>query len=817
MNAGVRKVILWIALCVLVASLIYGIEHQKLFAQDIWMQDGLKRFLMFGAAFTGFFVLCSLWRPGLFPLIAVTGATVYTIVAVGPVAFLTVILILLSSFALGRTIFALPSRSVTDAILSALLGLSVYTFAVSIAAHWKVNYSWGYLTALAVPLIANGPRAVAFVARVPALMRPANLRPAEQLAAGALVFVLAAHWLVTLQPEVGPDALAVHLAVPDSVAWLHRFSFDVNERLWAVMPMNGDWCFTLCYMLGGEPAARLFNFVLLIGIVTLLISAIRKWLPLAPALFLAALFLATPLVQLVTGSLFVENLWALLCLGALISIDRYRDCDDSRYLYLAFVLLGASAATKFGALAFAAPIILISAWILWKKPEPRGRLRQALLAALCFAAFAAPPYVGAFVKTGNPAFPYLSRIFPSRFPALAAGVGVLPPGQHLGRRTPFDLTFHTSLFYEVQDGAAGFQYFVLLPLAALCLGRKWPPLAILSGITFALFGLLSLAIQPDVRYLYPALAPATIFLSAAVADLPVFDRTLGRSVLALAVVLFFLDLYFLPSSGWMHKDFVTNPASRKARAAYLTAYAPERNLIAEMSHVHPGAPTAFFESNATAGLRAPSVTASWHTAAFNNRIANATSAADCFRALHDFGVQFVIAPTAASGIRLTTTPEESFLRECTQPEFTSGKFYAGSVKATCDNAQQLPAVVPGEYDDFDSRITFRGLWSRGRFPEASNGTLTWSDAAGASAILRFDGIEVTYIYTKAFNRGFAEILIDGESKGIIDLYSPAIEWKSSTVFRARDPGPHTLEIRVTGRRSPSAAGAYIDLDKLIVR
>jgi hypothetical protein len=817
MNARVRKVIVWIALCVLVASLIYCIEHQKLFAQDIWTQDGLKRFLMFGAAFAGFFVLCSLWRPGLFPPIAVSGVAVYTILAVGPFAFLTVPLILLSSFALGRSVFAFRSRSVADGILSTLLGLSIYTLALSIAAHWKVNYSWVYLAVLAVPLIANGRQTAAFVARVSALLHPAKVGLAEQLASGALAFVLAAHWLVALQPEVGPDALAVHLAVPDSMAWLHRFSFDVNERLWAVMPMNGDWCFTLCYMLGGEPAARLFNFVLLIGIVTLLISAIRKWLPLAPALFLAALFLATPLVQLVTGSLFVENLWALLCLGALISIDKYRDYDDPRYLYLTFVLLGASAATKFGALAFAAPIVLISVWILWKKLETRGRLRQPLLAALCFAAFAAPPYVGAFVKTGNPAFPYLSRIFPSHFPALAAGVGVLPPGQHLGLRTPFDLTFHTSLFYEVQDGAAGFQYFVLLPLAALCLGRKWAPLAILSGIAFAVFGLLSLAIQPDVRYLYPALAPATIFLSAAVADLLVFDRTLGRAILALAVALFFLDLYFLPSSGWLHKDFVTNPASRKTRAAYLTAYAPERNVIAEMNHVHPGAPTAFFESNATAGLRAPSVTASWHTAAFNNRIANAASAADCFRVLHEFGITFVIAPTATSGIRITTTPEESFLRACTEPEFTSGKFYAGSVKATCADAQLLPEVVPGEYDDFDSRITFRGLWSRGRFPEASGGTLTWSDSPGASALLRFDGIEVMYTYTKAFNRGLAEVSVDGESKGTVDLYSPAIEWKSSAVLRARDRGLHTLEIRVTGRRSPSATGAYVDLDELIVR
>jgi hypothetical protein len=815
MNAGTRKAILWFALCLLVATVVYGIGHQKLFAQDIWTHDGLKRFLVFGAAFAGFSVLCWVWRPELFPMINVAGAMIYTIVAVGPVPLLTVGLILLSSFALGSLILSGSSNSITDGILSTLLGLAIYMFALSIAAHWRVNYWWVYVVALAVPIVANGRRTVALIAGARVLLRPAHLRFFEQLTSGALAFVLVAHWLVALQPEIGPDALAVHLAVPDSMAWLHRFSFDVTDRLWAVMPMNGDWCFTLCYMLGGEAAARLLNLALLIGIVSLLVATVRKWLPLAPALFLAALFAATPLVQLVTGSLFVENLWALLCLGALISTDRFRECGDHRYLYLTFVLLGSVAATKFGALAFAVPIVLLSAWILWKKHEHRGRFRQVFLAALCFVAFAAPPYIWAVVKTGNPAFPYLSRIFPSRFPALAAGVGVLPPGQHLGLRTPFDLTFHTSLFYEVQDGAAGFQYFVLLPLAVLCLRRKSHPLAISSGIAFSLFGLLSLAIMPDVRYVYPALAPATIFLSAAFADLLVFDRTLARAILVLAVAIFFLDLYFLPSSGWMHKDFVTNPASGGARATYLTAYAPERNLIAEMNRVHPGAATAFFESNATAGLRAPSVTASWHTASFNNRIANASSAADCYRILQDFGVKFVIAPTVASGIRITTTPEEAFLRDCTEPEFTSGKFYAGRVKSTCAGVQQ-PAVNAGEYDDFDSHIIFRGLWSRGRFPEASSGTLTWSDVPGASATLRFDGIAATYVYTKAFNRGFAEILIDGESKGVVDLYAPQIEWKSSADFRAEKHGLHTLEIRVTGRRRPSATGSYVDLDKLLV-
>ena len=816
----IQRGILWTALLVLAGCSIYGIEHQKLLQQDIWTHAGLRRFLIFAAGFTVFFVAYVLWKPGLYPAVLAVIAIIYSIAAAGPLALLTVALVLFSSFALGSSILVLKRSSLPDHILATLFGVSIYIFVISIAAHWKVNYWPVYLFVLVLPWTWNWRTPVRSIAHIPRLLRPLKLSRMELLAAGALALILTAHWLIALQPEVGPDALAVHLAVPDSVAWSHQFPFDVNQRLWEVMPMGGDWSFTLCYLLGGEPAARLFNFALLLGIVTLLISTIRKWLPLAPALFMVALFAATPLVQLVTGSLFVENLWALLCLGALVSMDSYRDRDDQRYLYLAFILLGAAAATKFGALAFLLAVMLISVWILWRKRTTSSRFRLVAIAALCFVLFAAPPYVSALIKTGSPVFPYMTRIFPSRFPALAAGAGALPPGQHLSLRSLFDLTFHTSLFYEVQDGATGFQYFLVLPMGVLLLflkqpGRKWPPLAVWSGIAGGLFGALTLVIQPDVRYLYPAFAPATLFIAAAIAQLGTVDVTLYRTVIVCIVAVFFLDLYFLPSSGWMHKDFLVNPASRAVRTAYLTAYSPERNLIADMNRAHAGAATAFFESNATAGLRAATFTSSWHSAAFNNRLSIAGSAPDCFRILRDFGVNFVIAPAPDSGIRITTTAQEAFLRQCTTAEFTSGRFYAGRVKDSCGDTEVQPVASPGTYDDVDGHITFQGVWSHGGFPEASGGTLTWANTPGATARLRFEGTELTYVYTKAFNRGLAEISIDGQSKGTLDLYSPAIAWRTSATLRT-SAGIHTFEIRVSGRRTPASSGTFVDLDALIV-
>ena len=382
-----------------------------------------------------------------------------------------------------------------------------------------------------------------------------------------------------------------------------------------------------------------------------------------------------------------------------------------------------------------------------------------------------------------------------------------------------NLTFHTSQFLEVQDGAFGFQYLLFLPLSLLLWRRNWPPLGMLSGFSLVLFAALTLRIKPDVRYLYPAIPLATLFIAAALAAMRGFDRRLYQVALLLATVVVCLDLYFLPSSNWIFKDFVSNPASSRARAEYVTAHAPERILVTYLNRAHAGAPVAFFETSAIAGLLGPAFTTSWHNLEFYDRVLASNSPNSCFRVLQNYGVRLVVAPSPRTGIPITTTPIESFLKHCTEPETRSGNFYAGRLKDTCQAGWDDPgAPAPsGQYDDLDACILYRGLWARGRFGEASHGTLTYSSTCGAALVFPFDGAEVVYVYTKAFNRGVAEIILDGASQGTLDLYSPSVEWKTASSFRANGSGRHTLEIRVTGRKNPSATDAFVDVDALIVR
>ena len=126
-------------------------------------------------------------------------------------------------------------------------------------------------------------------------------------------------------------------------------------------------------------------------------------------------------------------------------------------------------------------------------------------------------------------------------------------------------------------------------------------------------------------------------------------------------------------------------------------------------------------------------------------------------------------------------------------------------------------VPPGRYDDSDARITLNAAWTRDtQFPDADQHTVSYSNIPGASASLLFHGQAITYVYTRASNRGIAEVWIDGVRRDRPDLYSPRTIWRSQSRYQGLGDADHTIEIRVTGERNPRANNCFVDLDGLVV-
>ena len=119
---------------------------------------------------------------------------------------------------------------------------------------------------------------------------------------------------------------------------------------------------------------------------------------------------------------------------------------------------------------------------------------------------------------------------------------------------------------------------------------------------------------------------------------------------------------------------------------------------------------------------------------------------------------------------------------------------------------ELQPFPPGVFDDLDDRIEYTGAWIHdNQFVEPLARSVTYSDVPGDSLRFAFSGTGVTYILTKARNRGVAEVLIDGEVRARIDQYSRETGWRSEQSFDGLGAGKHTFELRVLAERGPGSA------------
>jgi hypothetical protein len=809
----------WLILAALtilgVCVAVYGFFHEHLYAERLWTAAGAERLfwyaLIYWAAAGTILWLRPAWLVPLTCAFVLIYSAWWCAEFSDPVAPFAVIFFLGSSFLLGR----LAARN-AGGILALLLGFAIWMFVISIAVHFPVNTRMVYAIAFAIPYLVTLSLAVsgrgAWARTLPRLP-PDFFSKLPPFMTAVVLFVLLMHFFVALGPEVSSDGLAMHLAIPMMVARDARFAFDFHQYAWSLMPMGGDFAYTAAYLLGGEMTARLLNFAMLAVIAGLIYQISRRWATPAASMTGAALFLSTPLVQLVTGSMFVENIWAAMILGAGVAALSCR-------WIVAGALLGAALASKLGAFAFLAPILVVAVVEIRRTRTTQDKITRErwrlAIAAVILIIFAAPPYLNAWWKTGNPVFPFANQTFRSPDFDFRGPLEDQRYQAGVDWQTPYDLTFHSARYFEGQSGSVGFQHFLLLaPLVVMVILNRGAPRAFVAiGVCGAA---IIFATQPNLRYLYPALPFLATGFSWLISAASMTGATkANRAISAIAWLIVWLclalNLWFLPAASWYHHGFAI--FTQHDFNAYLQAEAPQRELVEVLNTTAPGAPAAFFRGSAIAGLNARGYSDTWHTYAFYRRMTGAQDAASIAQLFRELGIRHLITPVPAE----TEYPAvRQFVEESTAPSgHFSGRFQLRNVLPApiSDSNREAP---PGSYDDTDAHIEYNGAWIHEKlYPQAWGESLSYSEHAGDSARFLFSGRSITYVYTKAPNRGIAQVLIDRKPRGLIDLFSGEIAWQERTVFDGLDAGPHTIEIQVTRNKNPKSSGWFVDLDRFIV-
>ena len=85
--------------------------------------------------------------------------------------------------------------------------------------------------------------------------------------------------------------------------------------------------------------------------------------------------------------------------------------------------------------------------------------------------------------------------------------------------------------------------------------------------------------------------------------------------------------------------------------------------------------------------------------------------------------------------------------------------------------------------------------------------------AGATAQMSFAGTSITWIGGQNVDLGQADVLIDGEEVGVVDLYA-ASRLTQAELFTRDDlaEGNHTILVRARGEKNPASTGAGINVD-----
>lgn len=775
-----------------------------------WTGPGALKLALFTGAYALLTGIAVRFRPRAFPVALGVAAAGYAMLAAGPVAVLGAAWLLVGAFATGAWILQTRLKFIAKYPQAvALLGLAIWAVFMCFSANRGIHYRWVYALAFVAPVFQL-VRLRLMQGAMPALPET----PQEAGWAAVAVFPAALNWMVALKPEVSGDGLSIHLPLATRMATQHSWPFDGSEFSWAVKPMNGDWVWTMAYLLGGEGAAKLMNALVLALICWLLYTWLHELVPGRLAALLTAGFASTPLVMRVTGSLDVENVAAAFILAALIFYRRYLKAQKLADALATAFLAGAAAATSLSSAAIMLPFALAGLLSL--------QFRHAPYACAMGLAVGAEPYLTSAMQTGNPILPYMNHYFRSPLFDTAAPLTDPSLAATLNWRSWFDVTFYTSRFGDGGDGSFGILFFVLVPLALVAVRSTWPRVGLAALWTSLAGGLIVMLSVPDVRHLYPALPALTLACGVAAAALRAYSNRLEWGISTWCAVSIVVHLAVMPVAAPAHAGFFLTPSfDAKAVEGYLARFAPERPLVDHLNQIAPNGRAVWMESDAVANFTGRSWANTRHNYAFWKALRTSTAAEGHLYQAGQNQIEYFIAPSAGSPRALSNVFTREFLDLYTDPvrQFADLELRKLTPERRTLAGVPQPYAPPGQYDELNSFVRYEGAWSRDlSFRKAHRGTLAYTNDARSRVHIRFQGRAVTLIHTAAANRCNLLAALDGSDSVAFSQFSELPKWQARSARFDAPPGYHSLVLRFPQPRegTSSVLGCFADLDGFIV-
>lgn len=540
---------------------------------------------------------------------------------------------------------------------SFLIGAGIYGTIVSLLAHFPANYPGIYGISLAAPILLGQNKLRQWFSGFTHWIDQTQLtfNSSNYWLNIAIAVVALIHVVVAFMPEVGHDALTMHLVIPSHLLERHQWGFDVSTYVWAVMPTLGDWIFSIAYMLGGETAARLTN-VFFILVLSWLVRDLVLWAggTLFGARWAVLIFLSSPLTFTESNSLFIESIWASLAIAGTLAIAKAcTDVDDKNYHFtLAGALLGCALATKAVTLTLLPVLLLIVFW-QYKTWFKISVIKMLMLGLGFFLILGCIPYVTAWWITGNPVFPYFNEIFHSPLWPIA-NFEDTRWSKGLTWDFIYRATFDTGKYLESTPGAAGFQWLLVFLPTLIILILAWHK----RGIVLVVFAILSITLCFQsiayLRYIYPAYAVLVAAMGIGMTIISKISSLQSKFIYGTGAMAIALNILFLSAGPFVYRDFpIKSILSEAHKDAYLAQRLPIRNAVKLVNALNlQRTPVAVFGTPQIAGLTADALSAHWYNHTWLDAFMAVKTTQDVVNLLLKYHVIFIIADSPSQDMKV---------------------------------------------------------------------------------------------------------------------------------------------------------------------
>lgn len=404
-----------------------------------------------------------------------------------------------------------------------------------------------------------------------------------------LAAVLALTFLCALYPPATWDATMYHLPYAKTFAKQHAVVF-VDTLRFPVFPQLNEMLFTAMLLVYDDVATHMVQFLALALTALLLYTWGVRWRSEASGLLGAAFWLGNPIAISVGVCAYVDAGLTLFVVAAVLFWETWRETEAMQWLILSAASAGFAAATKYHGLVAVAALAVATLILAVKRKNVRAAATFLLITALSGGAF----YVRTWVWTGNPLFPFFTRIFGDnewRGSLLETKIGesggsavrllFLSRFEEWRSSPPNPVTWLWRLSYDAETLQQQVPYSIWFVLLLPLLVWAWLRIPRLRAIGAIAVAYLTLFAPFDPRFFLPSSAIFSLIGGIGLACFP--RRFIDRFALPIAFLLLTPGLY------WMAREFRLRglfPVTEESRGRYLSPLVPGYNQLQLLNRLH---------------------------------------------------------------------------------------------------------------------------------------------------------------------------------------------------------------------------------------